>query len=116
MITQDMYLLTIEMTKLGVSRNAADCLSIILMNLHHKRINDPVIVIKKDDFQNLTNIKTLRTLTKHLVDLNKHKFVELENHKDHFVVNIMPFLVRLNELETIYNERMKDVKHSYLDQ
>lgn len=111
-----MFLLTIEMCAFGVSRNARDCLSTLLRNLHYKRICDPRVVIPKDNFEPFTHIKTLKTLTKHLIDLDRHNFIELENKKDHFAVNIMPFLTRLDELRNVYDERMKDVKHPFPNQ
>ncbi len=115
MITSDMYLLTIEMSAFGVHRNAAQCLGILITNLQHKRVYDPRVVILKDSFEDLTNVRTLKTLTKHLIDLDKNGFIELAHNKDHFLVNIMPFLTRLDELRSVYDERMKDVKHPYYD-
>ena len=111
-----MFLLTIEMRAFGVHRNAAHCLAILNSNLQHKRSCDPRVVISKDNFESLTNIRTLKTLKKHLIDLDKHNFIELIENKDHFDVNIMPFLTRLDELRAVYDERMKDVKHPFPDQ
>ncbi len=116
MITSDMYLLTIEMSAFGVHRNAGNCLATIIANLQHKRICDPRVVIPKEDFESLTNIRTIKTLIRHLIDLDKHGFVEMTNNKDHFIVNIMPFLTRLDELRAVHDERMKDVKHPFPDQ
>lgn len=115
MITSDMFLLTIEMEAFGVSSNAAHCLAILISSLQHKRSCDPKVIIPKDNFENMTNIKTLRILKKHLLDLDKHNFIKLVDNKDHFDVDIMPFLTRLDELKAVYDERMKDKKHPFSD-
>lgn len=116
MITNNMIFITQEMNSFGVTSNAAFFLSELLSNIQIKGTNDPRIVISKDNFKKVTRAKTFNTVSKYLDNLEDKSFIELEKNKGFFAINIMPFLLRLEELQDTHDERMKDVQHPFPDQ
>ena len=116
MITNNMIFITQEMNSFGVTPNAAFFLSELLSDVQIKGTNDPRMIISKDNFKKITRTKNFRTVSKYLDTLENTRFIELEINKGFFTINIMPFLLRLEELQNTYDKRMKDTKHPFPDQ
>ncbi|MEZ5902607.1 MAG: hypothetical protein R3D88_04765 [Alphaproteobacteria bacterium] len=107
MVTFEMVLLTAEMKQLGVKRNTSSSMWMILSHMRQERISDAKIIISKKDIWKYTTAKTLSISTNHLKSLHDNNFIELEIRKDDFVINIMPFLKRIDELQKLQDKRMK---------